>query len=84
MILEVSVADVVKALADNKQDEAFNKALASATKLQAISQDDFITSFVKEYRKLAPNAKLAELFATQQLKDKVNQKSCLLYTSRCV
>ncbi len=75
VILEVSVADVVKALADNKQDEAFNKALASATKLQATSQDDFITSFVKEYRKLAPNAKLAELFATQQLKDKVNQKS---------
>ncbi|WP_321478680.1 protein translocase subunit SecDF [uncultured Bacteroides sp.] len=75
VILEVSVADVVKALADNKPDEAFNKALAAATKLQASSQDDFITSFVKEYHKLAPGARLSELFATQQLKDLITQKS---------
>ncbi len=75
VILEVSIPDVVKALADHKQDEAFNKAIATATKLQEKSQDDFITLFVKEYRKEAPGATLAELFATQQLKDKINQKS---------
>ncbi len=75
VILEVSVGDVVKALADNKPDEAFNKAIAEATKLQATSQDDFITLFIKEYHKAAPGAKLSELFATQQLKDKVSQKS---------
>ena len=75
VILEVSVPDVVKALADNKSDEAFNKAVASAAKLATNSQDDFITLFVKEYHKVAPGAKLSELFATQQLKDKVNQKS---------
>ncbi|WP_321334346.1 protein translocase subunit SecDF [uncultured Bacteroides sp.] len=75
VILEVSVSDVVKALADDKPDEAFNKALANATKLQATSQDDFITSFIKEYHKLAPGARLSELFATQQLKDKLTQKS---------
>ncbi|WP_071147718.1 protein translocase subunit SecDF [Bacteroides ihuae] len=75
VILEVSVSDVVKALADNKPDEAFNKALAAANKLQATSQDDFITSFIKEYHKLAPGAKLSELFATQQLKDKITQTS---------
>ena len=75
VILEVSVGDVVKALADNKPDEAFNKAIAEATKLQATSQDDFITLFIKEYHKAAPGARLSELFATQQLKDKVTQKS---------
>jgi SecD/SecF fusion protein len=75
VILEVSVSDVIKTLADNKPDEAFNKALASANKLQSTSQDDFITSFVKEYHKFAPGAKLSELFATQQLKDKITQKS---------
>ena len=32
VILEVSVPDVVKALADNKTDEAFNKAVAEAAK----------------------------------------------------
>ncbi len=75
VILEVSVPDVVKVLADNKPDEAFNQAVASAAKLASSSQDDFITLFVREYHKIAPNAKLAELFATQQLKDKVNQKT---------
>ena len=75
VILEVSVPDVVKALADHKSDEAFNKAVAEAARKQITSQDDFITLFVDEYRKLAPDATLAELFATQQLKDKVNTKS---------
>ena len=32
VILEVSVPDVIKALADNKSDEAFNQALATAAK----------------------------------------------------
>ena len=39
------------------------------------SQDDVITLFVREYHKIAPDARLSELFATQQLKDKVNQKT---------
>lgn len=75
VILEVSVPDVIKALADNKPDEAFNKALGEAAKQAINSQDDIITLFVREYHKAAPDAKLSELFATQQLKDKVNQKS---------
>ncbi|WP_276806582.1 protein translocase subunit SecDF, partial [Bacteroides stercorirosoris] len=75
VILEVSVPDVIKALADNKSDEAFNQALANAAKQAITSQDDVITLFVREYRKIAPDARLSELFATQQLKDKVNQKS---------
>ncbi len=75
VILEVSVPDVVKALADNKPDEAFNKAIAEAAKQQVTSQSDFITLFVKEYKKLVPDGKLAELFATQQMKEKVNTRS---------
>ncbi|WP_417130262.1 protein translocase subunit SecDF [Phocaeicola sp.] len=75
VILEVSVPDVVKALADNKPDEAFNKAVAEAAKQQISSQEDFVTLFIREYKKLAPEGKLAELFATQQLKDKVNTRS---------
>ena len=75
VILEVSVPDVVKALADNKTDEAFNKAISEAAKQSVTSQDDFITLFIREYKKEAPQGKLAELFATQQLKDKVNTRS---------
>ena len=75
VILEVSVPDVIKALADNKQDETFNQALATAAKQATTSQDDIVTLFIREYHRLAPDAPLAQLFATQQLKDKVNQKS---------
>ena len=75
VILEVSVPDVLKALADNKPDEAFNQALANAAQQAKTSQDDVITLFVREFHKLAPDTPLAQLFATQQLKDKINQKS---------
>ena len=75
VILEVSVPDVVKALADHKSDEAFNNAVSTAAKQAVTSQDDFITLFVNEYKKQAPKGTLAELFATQQLKDKVNTRS---------
>lgn len=75
VILEVSVPDVIKALADNKPDETFNQALSNAAQQAKTSQDDVITLFVREYHRLAPDASLAQLFATQQLKDKVNQRS---------
>lgn len=75
VILEVSVPEVVKALADHKADPVFNKAVAMAAKQAVTSQDDFVTLFVRDYKELAPEASLAELFATQQLKDKVNTRS---------
>ena len=74
VILEVSVPDVVDALADHKDEPNFRKALAQATK-EAQQGGDFITQFIKDYKALAPNSNLAELFATQQLRGKVNTKS---------
>jgi len=75
VILEVSVGDVIKALADHKEDPAFNNAVASAQKLSESSQTDYITLFIREYHRLAPGARLSALFATQQMKDKISQKS---------
>ena len=77
VVLEVSVPDVVKALSDHKEetDETFRKAIEQATKEATQSQKDFITLFVKDYKELAPERSLAELFATQQLRDKVTTKS---------
>ena len=77
VILEVSVPDVVKALADHKEqtDETFRLAIEQATSEAASSQSDFITLFVKAYQAKAPGKALAELFSTQQLRDKVNTNS---------
>ena len=75
VILEVSVPDVVKALADNKQEAAFQEAVQVAQKKAQESQSDFITLFVETYKEKAPGSNLAHLFATQQLKGRVNTNS---------
>ena len=75
VILEVSVPDVVEALADHKEDANFKQAIAQAKQEAKQGQGDFISLFVKDYKALAPNSSLAELFATQQLRGKVNTKS---------
>ena len=75
VILEVSVPEVVKTLSDHKTDEAFLKSVDEAAKGAQESQSDFITLFVKAYKKNAPGKPLATIFATQQLKGKVNTNS---------
>ena len=75
VVLEISVPDVVDFLADHKQDAAYQKALETAKQEEMKSQKDFITLFVDAYHKDAPGHKLAEIFATQQLKGKVSTQS---------
>ncbi len=77
VILEVSVADVVKALSDHKEltNTNFAQAVETAHKAASKGQGDFITLFIREYKQLAPESYLRELFATQQLRDKVSTTS---------
>lgn len=75
VILEVSVPEVVKTLADHKTDEAFLQSVSEAAKEAQESQSDFITLFVKAYKKNAAGKPLAAIFATQQLKGQVNTNS---------
>ena len=75
VVLEISVPDVVDFLADHKQDAAYQKALEAAKQEEMKSQKDFISLFVDAFHKDAPGHKLAEIFATQQLKGKVSTQS---------
>ena len=75
VILEISVPDVVEVLADHKTDAAFVKSMKEAKKAEETSQSDFISLFIDAYKKNAPGHRLAELFATQQLKGKVTTQS---------
>ena len=75
VILEISVPDVVDVLADHKTDAAYVKSMAEAKKEEETSQKDFITLFINAYKKNAPGHRLAEIFATQQLKGKVSTQS---------
>ena len=75
VILEISVPDVVDVLADHKTDAAYLKAVKEAKEQEMTSQSDFITLFIDAFHKNAPGRKLAEIFATQQLKGKVSTQS---------
>lgn len=75
VILEISVPDVVDVLADHKTDPAYVKSLQQAKKEEETSQRDFISLFIDAYHKNAPGHRLAEIFATQQLKGKVSTQS---------
>ena len=75
VILEISVPDVVEMLADHKTDAAFVKSMKEARAEEETSQEDFISLFIKAYKKNAPGHRLAEIFATQQLQGKVNPQS---------
>ncbi len=75
VILELNVPDVIRSLSNNNQDENFNKALELAYANQGESQKDFIDLFADEFKKLDSNARLATIFSTFELKDKITPQS---------
>ncbi len=75
VILEISVSDVIKALAGNSDDPDFNKALERAEEYQKESQTDFVTLFGRAYNEIAPEGRLATIFSTKDMRDKVNFNS---------
>lgn len=72
LILEVKVSDVVKALSGHNTDPIFNQAVENAVEREKTSTSDFITLFADEFSKLSPNGQLATIFATVDLKDRID------------
>ena len=76
VILEVSIPDVVNALAGNPTDRVFTETLAAAKKRAISSQENFVDIFADEYARIAgPDAKLSTFFATSNLKEKINSQT---------
>lgn len=76
VVLEISVEDIVRALSNYSTDKTFNEAIASAKQKQlGGSNEDFITLFVRSFEELDPNARLAGVFGTVELKDRINFNS---------
>jgi len=73
--LEVSVVDLIRSMANNSQDPTFNKAIADAEMQQKDSQKDFVTLFGEAFAKADPNAKLAAVFSTMDLQDRITFNS---------
>ena len=69
--LEIAVEDVLTALSNNSTDPAFVQAMADAKKAMRNSTDDFITLFANAYRNVAPEGRLAAIFGTYELRNKI-------------
>lgn len=75
VILEVSIEDVLKSLSNYSTDKTFLESLARAKQMQRQSQADFLTLFGRAFQEIDPNARLAAIFGTPALRDKINFNS---------
>ena len=62
--LEVSLAELVRGLANNNPDPKFNEAIVKASEKMQNSQKDFVSLFAESYAEVAPEAKLSAIFVT--------------------
>ncbi len=70
--LEVAVDDLIRSLSNYNNDSTFNAALARAKEMRKESQEDFVTLFGQAFEEIDPNARLASIFLTLELRDKIN------------
>ena len=75
VMLQVQLQDLVKALAENSTDPDFVKALEIAKKNNVNSSQDFIGLFETAWTENANGRRLAEIFGTYELRDKVKPES---------
>jgi len=74
VILQVSVKDILKGLAENSRNPLFNKALEDADALQKSSDDNYLESFFEAFDAIKGDKKLAspDIFANRTLSDDIN------------
>ena len=70
--MAVSVPEVIRALSGYSQDPTFTKALQIAIQKEKNSTSDFVDIFAESFKQVDPNAKLAAIFNTVELKDRIN------------
>ena len=73
--MEVSVSDILRVLSGHNTSDIFNQAIALANQKQKTSGADYLTLFFESFYELDPDAKLASIFSTFELKDKVSLNS---------
>lgn len=69
--LEVSLAEMIQSLSNLSTDSNFLGALEDAKTLGVTSQEDFVTLFGRAFEKRNPSGKLAAIFSTKELQDKI-------------
>jgi SecD/SecF fusion protein len=74
VILQISVRDILKGLANDSKDPVFNKALDDAEELQKDSQNTYLEDFFVAFDAIKGDTKLAspDIFANRDLSDVIN------------
>jgi len=73
--LEISVSEIVRALAGYTTDQTFQSALERAIEMQRTSRDDFISLFGRAFEEVDPGASLAYFFSTPEMRDRITVTS---------
>ncbi len=75
--LQVQLADLVRALADNSQNPEFTQALALAEQRSVDSRSDLITLFADAWKEVTAETKtpLAQIFGTYEMSSKINAQT---------
>lgn len=74
VILQISVKDILKGLAENSKNPVFNQALDQADVLQVSSNEPYLESFFIAFESVKGDLKLAapDVFANRTLSDEIN------------
>lgn len=74
VILQISVRDILKGLADYTKNPIFNQALDDADVLQKSSDDPYVESFFTAFENIKGTSNLADpdIFANRTLSDQIN------------
>jgi len=62
-------------LSSNCKDEKFLEALKVADEMQSVKHENYLTLFGKAFNKVNPNASLAKIFSTVELRNEINLNS---------
>ncbi len=75
VMLQVQLEDLVKALADGSTAPEFTNAIAIAKQRSVEQRGDFITHFADAWKETSNGKRLAEIFGTYEMKDKIGPES---------
>ena len=75
VMLQVQLEDLVRALAGNNQSPEFSQALTLANERSVTSRADFITLFQEAWNEVGNGQRLAQIFGTYEMRDKIRPES---------
>ncbi len=75
VMLQVQLEDLVRALAGGNQSPEFLQAISLAKERSVNSQSDFITLFAEAMKETAPGTRLAQIFGTYEMRDRIKPES---------